>query len=83
MDASRLVLESGEEFTGFSPSWQRDIYFGKVVFSTGLTSYVESLTDPSYAGQILTFTYKLPFQCLAELSSSSNPLSSLADFYDL
>ncbi len=59
MNASRLVLESGEEFAGFSPSWQNDLYFGEVVFSTGMTGYVESLTDPSYAGQILTFTYPL------------------------
>jgi carbamoyl-phosphate synthase small subunit len=33
--------------------------FGEVVFSTGMTGYVESLTDPSYAGQILVFTYPL------------------------
>lgn len=59
MDASRLVLESGEEFAGLSPSWQKDVYFGEAVFSTGMTGYVESLTDPSYAGQILTFTYPL------------------------
>jgi carbamoyl-phosphate synthase small subunit len=32
---------------------------GEVVFSTGMTGYVESLTDPSFAGQILTFTYPL------------------------
>lgn len=59
MDPSQLVLESGEIFTGFSPSWQKEITFGEVVFSTGMTGYVESLTDPSYAGQILTFTYPL------------------------
>ena len=59
MNESRLILESGEEFVGFSPSWQRDVFFGEVVFSTGMTGYVESLTDPSYAGQILTFTYPL------------------------
>lgn len=33
--------------------------FGEVVFSTGMTGYVESLTDPSFAGQILTFTYPM------------------------
>jgi carbamoyl-phosphate synthase small subunit len=32
---------------------------GEVVFTTGLTGYVESLTDPSYRGQILVFTYPL------------------------
>ena len=32
---------------------------GEVVFSTGMTGYVESLTDPSFAGQILVCTYPL------------------------
>jgi carbamoyl-phosphate synthase small subunit len=32
---------------------------GEVVFNTGMTGYVETLTDPSYSGQILTFTYPL------------------------
>jgi carbamoyl-phosphate synthase small subunit len=59
MIPSKLILESGEVFPGFSPDWQKDAYFGEVVFSTGMTGYVESLTDPSYAGQILTFTYPL------------------------
>lgn len=59
MIPAKLILESGEIFPGFSPEWQRDAYFGEVVFSTGMTGYVESLTDPSYAGQVLTFTYPL------------------------
>jgi carbamoyl-phosphate synthase small subunit len=53
-----LRLENGRIFTGYS--------FGKfcnaegeVVFTTGMTGYPESLTDPSYSGQILTFTYPL------------------------
>ncbi len=59
MIPSKLILESGEEFPGFSPKWQHEASFGEVVFSTGMTGYVESLTDPSYSGQILTFTYPL------------------------
>lgn len=59
MVPSQLILESGETFSGFSPEWQQGSFFGEVVFSTGMTGYVESLTDPSYAGQILTFTYPL------------------------
>lgn len=59
MIPSKLILESGEIFEGFSPKWQKEIFFGEIVFSTGMTGYVESLTDPSYAGQILTFTYPL------------------------
>lgn len=54
-----LMLESGESFAGQSPFHQDQPCFGEVVFSTGMTGYVESLTDPSYAGQILVFTYPL------------------------
>ena len=59
MNPSKLILKSGEIYHGFSPEWQRGDYFGEVVFTTGMTGYVESLTDPSYAGQILVFTYPL------------------------
>lgn len=59
MEQSRLVLSDGTQFLGKSPAWQKGSYFGEVVFSTGMTGYVESLTDPSFAGQILTFTYPL------------------------
>ena len=33
--------------------------FGEIVFNTGMVGYTETLTDPSYAGQILTLTYPL------------------------
>lgn len=56
---AQLVLKSNETFQGYAPSGQDDIYFGEVVFNTGMVGYVESLTDPSYAGQILAFTYPL------------------------
>src|SRR3989338_8023476 len=35
------------------------VFYGEVVFTTGMTGYIESLTDPSYSGQILVFTYPL------------------------
>lgn len=54
-----LCLESGRTFSGFCPENQFETTYGEVVFSTGMTGYVESLTDPSYAGQILCFTYPL------------------------
>ena len=38
---------------------QDQIAFGEVVFNTGMVGYVEALTDPSYSGQILVFTYPL------------------------
>jgi len=53
-----LELEDGTLFEGvlFGKVGPTD---GEVVFNTGMVGYVESLTDPSYSGQILTFTYPL------------------------
>ena len=56
---STLVLENGESFHGYSPAWQKGASYGEVVFTTGMTGYPESLTDPSYKGQILSFTFPL------------------------
>ena len=57
MDA-KLILEDGSEFTGKSFGYPADTE-GEVVFNTAMTGYPESLTDPSYAGQILVTTYPL------------------------
>jgi len=54
----RLVLEDGTEFTGISFGSHCSIS-GEVVFNTAMTGYPESLTDPSYKGQILVLTYPL------------------------
>jgi carbamoyl-phosphate synthase small subunit len=59
MVPARLILHNGQRYEGLSPIWQKNTSFGEVVFTTGMVGYVESLTDPSYAGQILTFTYPL------------------------
>lgn len=56
---SQLILKNGHIFTGLSPAYQKGKFFGEVIFNTGMTGYVETLTDPSYNGQILTFTYPL------------------------
>lgn len=56
---SQLILANGQRFEGLSPTWQNPINFGEVVFTTGMTGYVESLTDPSFRGQIIVFTYPL------------------------
>lgn len=53
-----LVLEDGTVFEGESLGAQGRTY-GEVVFNTGMTGYQEILTDPSYAGQIVTLTYPL------------------------
>ena len=55
----RLTLSDGTVFEGAMPDWQTGTFDGEVVFGTGMTGYVESLTDPSFAGQILVFTYPL------------------------
>lgn len=53
-----LVLEDGSCFIGYGFGATRKVA-GEVVFSTSMVGYVESLTDPSYHGQILTLTYPL------------------------
>jgi len=59
MKKSYLVLENGFTFEGVAPSWQKGTFYGEVVFTTGMCGYCESLTDPSFAEQILVFTYPL------------------------
>ncbi len=56
--SSELILSDGTRFSGVAPKDQAEIT-GEVVFNTGMTGYIESLTDPSYSGQILVFTYPL------------------------
>lgn len=58
----KLHLKDGTVFEGESfgaPIAKDKPVHGEVVFSTGMTGYVESLTDPSFAGQILVCTYPL------------------------
>jgi carbamoyl-phosphate synthase small subunit len=53
-----LHLKTGQTFHGRSFGAPKSIY-GETVFSTSITSYTESMTDPSYRGQILVFTTPL------------------------
>lgn len=53
-----LILDDGTVFRGKSFGYEKPIA-GEVVFNTAMTGYPESLTDPSYEGQILVFTYPL------------------------
>ncbi|MDP4281053.1 MAG: glutamine-hydrolyzing carbamoyl-phosphate synthase small subunit [Bacteroidota bacterium] len=57
-DPIRLILQDGTTFTGKSFGYPGSIA-GEVVFNTAMTGYPESLTDPSYCGQILVLTYPL------------------------
>jgi carbamoyl-phosphate synthase small subunit len=54
----KLVLSDGTVFTGQSFGALREAQ-GEVVFNTGMVGYVETLTDPSYRGQVLVTTYPL------------------------
>lgn len=58
MTQGTLTLQNGTTLQGNSFGSIRSIA-GEIVFSTGMVGYPESLTDPSYAGQILVITYPL------------------------
>ena len=54
----KLVLEDGTEFKGKSFGYDKPVS-GEIVFNTAMMGYPESLTDPSYAGQLLVMTFPL------------------------
>jgi carbamoyl-phosphate synthase small subunit len=58
MPNAALFLADGSRFDGHGLQHE-GIALGEAVFYTGMTGYEEALTDPSYAGQILTFTYPM------------------------
>src|SRR3954453_11915818 len=51
-----VLLEDGARFDGIACG-APDAATGEVVFTTGMSGYQESVSDPSFAGQIITFTY--------------------------
>ena len=55
---AKLILSDGTVFCGWSFGFEGETV-GEVVFNTAMTGYPESLTDPSYAGQILVTTFPL------------------------
>ena len=55
---ARLILDDGTTFCGWAFGAEKNVS-GEVVFNTAMTGYPESLTDPSYAGQLMTLTYPL------------------------
>jgi len=55
---AKLILEDGNIFEGKLFGYHKSIA-GEVVFNTGMVGYPETLTDPSYKGQILVMTYPL------------------------
>ena len=54
----KLILANGMEFAGRLSGACKPA-MGEVVFTTGMTGYWETLTDPSYAGQMITMTYPI------------------------
>jgi carbamoyl-phosphate synthase small subunit len=58
MKKALLVLKNNHSFVGIGVGVD-GASFGECVFTTGMTGYAESLTDPSYAGQILCFSHPL------------------------
>ncbi|MGQ0771148.1 MAG: glutamine-hydrolyzing carbamoyl-phosphate synthase small subunit [Nitrososphaerota archaeon] len=54
----KLILSDGTVLDGKGFGYPKTV-FGEIVFNTGMVGYTETLTDPSYAGQILTLTYPL------------------------
>ncbi|MGJ7911594.1 carbamoyl phosphate synthase small subunit [Neobacillus sp. LXY-1] len=58
MNQGYLTLETGEVFEGVLIGADQDS-LGEVVFNTSMTGYQEIITDPSYAGQIITFCYPI------------------------
>jgi carbamoyl-phosphate synthase small subunit len=52
-----LVLEDGQESAGWVFGAEQRVSTGEVVFHTAMTGYQEIISDPSYSGQIVTFTY--------------------------
>ncbi len=58
MNKATLILEDGSRYVGESFGYSGNAS-GELVFSTGMSGYPESLTDPSYAGQLIMMTYPL------------------------
>ena len=54
----KLILDDGTVLNGMGFGFSKTV-FGEIVFNTGMVGYPETLTDPSYNGQILTLTYPL------------------------
>ncbi|TKB76194.1 MAG: glutamine-hydrolyzing carbamoyl-phosphate synthase small subunit [Nitrospira sp.] len=75
MTTGRLVLDDGAVFEG-EMFGARTSISGEVVFNTGMVGYPESLTDPSYKGQILVLTYPLIGNYGVPLSQAENGVSS-------
>ena len=74
-----LVLQDGHQFHGTSFGYERPIS-GEVVFNTAMMGYPESLTDPSYSGQILVMTF--PLVGNYGVPTASEEANGLSSYYE-
>ena len=72
---AKLILSNGKVFKGYSLG-KIGYSCGEVCFNTGMTGYQEILTDPSYAKQIITFT----FPHIGIVGTNENDQESIASF---
>jgi carbamoyl-phosphate synthase small subunit len=77
--AVSLILDDGHVFQGFSFGFEKPVS-GEVVFNTAMMGYPESLTDPSYSGQILTVTF--PLVGNYGVPAASFDANGLSSFYE-
>lgn len=73
-----LILDDGSRFTGKSFGYDKPVA-GEVVFNTAMTGYPESLTDPSYSGQLMVLTYPLVGNYGVPPCSSHNGISDFME----
>jgi carbamoyl-phosphate synthase small subunit len=66
-----VLLEDGARFDGVACGAEREAV-GEVVFTTSMSGYQEAMTDPSYAGQLITFTYPM----IGNYGASENAMES-------
>lgn len=72
-DNAKIILKNNSCYEGYFFGKRKSVS-GELVFNTGMVGYVEALTDPSYKGQILVFTYPLIGNYGVPDSSSENKL---------
>lgn len=77
--AVSLVLDDGHIFRGYSFGFEKPVN-GEVVFNTAMMGYPESLTDPSYSGQILVITF--PLVGNYGVPAASDDANGLSSFYE-
>lgn len=79
---ARLVLADGTVYEGFSFGYEGNTA-GEVVFNTAMTGYPESLTDPSYEGQILVTTFPLQGNYgVPPRDSKENKENDLSEYFE-